>query len=101
MAEVSSSAKVSEDLSAVISEDKPEERSAFAEVSEDKPEVAPRWESVEAGIAEGKALLEQGDVAGAVALWGQVSEAFPESVAAFQELGSFLVQAKRFAEARG
>jgi tetratricopeptide (TPR) repeat protein len=100
MAEVASHAKASEDSTAVESEDRAEERSAFADVAEDKPEVAPRWESVEAGIAEGKALLEQGDVAGAVALWEQVSEAFPESVAGFQGPSSFLVQAKRCTEAR-
>jgi tetratricopeptide (TPR) repeat protein len=101
MPEASSFPEASEGERAVRAEDRPEERSLFAEVSEDKPEVAPRWESLEAGIAEGKALLEEGDVAGAVALWEQVSEAFPESVAAFQGPVSFLVQAKRFAEARG
>jgi hypothetical protein len=63
--------------------------------------MAPRWESVEAGIADGKALLEQGDVTGAVALWEQVGDAFPKSVVAFQGPWSFLVQARRFCGGQG
>jgi hypothetical protein len=76
------------------------EDGSFAEAPKDKPEAAPRWGNEEAGITEGKALLKRGDVAGAVALWEQVGEAFPESVAVFQQPSSFLMQARRLAEAK-
>jgi hypothetical protein len=71
---------------------------SFAEALEDKSEVAPRWESVETGIAERRALLERGDVAGAVPLWEQTGDAFPDSPTAFQQPGPLLVQ--EFGQAR-
>jgi tetratricopeptide (TPR) repeat protein len=76
------------------------EAGSSAEASQSKSEAAPRWESVDAGIAEGRALLEKGDVGGAVAFWEQTGDAFPDSVAAFQQPGSLLVQARRFAQAK-